>query len=84
MSLTLSILQTILCRQLKASNCITESAINGAEAVDLVMKAGDNRFDCILMDCEMVSGVSWMLVIPIFISGSRLCQDWMLRASFDD
>jgi CheY-like chemotaxis protein len=41
-------------RQLKANNCLTELAVNGAEAVGLVTKARDEAFDCILMDCEMV------------------------------
>lgn len=41
-------------RQLKANNCVTELAVNGAEAVELVVKANDEAFDCILMDCEMV------------------------------
>ncbi|PVF95897.1 hypothetical protein CPB86DRAFT_737923 [Serendipita vermifera] len=45
--------RTILIRQLKANNCIAVEAINGAEAVELAVKAGDATFDCILMDCEM-------------------------------
>lgn len=45
----------IFSRQLKANNCVPQIAINGAEAIDLVVNAGDNTFDCILMDCEMVS-----------------------------
>ncbi|KAG8830151.1 hypothetical protein FRC17_005343 [Serendipita sp. 399] len=43
----------ILSRQLKANNCTTVLAVNGAEAVDAVLQAGEETFDCILMDCEM-------------------------------
>ncbi|KAG8829690.1 hypothetical protein FRC17_006185, partial [Serendipita sp. 399] len=43
----------ILSRQLKANNCTTVLAVNGAEAVDAVLQARDETFDCILMDCEM-------------------------------
>ncbi|KAG8822513.1 hypothetical protein FRC17_009560 [Serendipita sp. 399] len=44
---------TILVRQLGSNNCIPSAAVNGAEAVDAVLQAGDKPFDCILMDCEM-------------------------------
>jgi hypothetical protein len=44
----------IFSRQLKANKCVAVGAINGAEAVELTVKAGDSTFDCILMDCEMV------------------------------
>lgn len=43
----------ILDRQLKSNNCVTSLAVNGAEAVELVISAGAEAFDCILMDCEM-------------------------------
>ncbi|CCA73349.1 related to sensory transduction histidine kinase [Serendipita indica DSM 11827] len=45
--------RTILGRQLKMNGCVPSLAVNGAEAVDLVIKAGEEPFDCILMDCEM-------------------------------
>ncbi|KAG8820403.1 hypothetical protein FRC17_010162, partial [Serendipita sp. 399] len=44
---------TVLVRQLGSNNCIPSAAVNGAEAVDAVLQAGDKPFDCILMDCEM-------------------------------
>jgi hypothetical protein len=52
-------------RQLKTSNCIAVGAINGAEAVDLTIKAGDGTFDCILMDCEMVSNSQLRLQVTL-------------------
>ena len=70
-------------RQLESNRCIVEGVADGAQAVEAVVKAGFDAYDCILMDCEMVRFALSLYSYILVLITSTASNVWIGRYARD-